>query len=263
MRNKGVRRTASQAIAFILLSATALALAPAAVRAERVMMFAAASLNAPLAEIARTHERKTGNRVRISFAASSSLARQIDNGSPADLYVSANMVWINWLEARGKIVKSSKANLAGNRLVMIAPRGSAPAMANFSGPAVMRILKGQRLAIADPGHVPAGIYARQALRALGTWRQMSQFLAPSVNVRAALALVERGAVPLGIVYATDAFNNEAIDVIYRFANASHMPIQYIAAAVAGNGGPATDGFLSELTGERSKQVFKKYSFSLD
>jgi molybdate transport system substrate-binding protein len=238
-------------------------LAPTAARAERVLVFAAASLNAPLAEIARAHERKTGNRVRISFAASSGLARQIDNGAPADLYVSANMVWINWLQARGKIIVASKSTLAGNRLVMIAPKGSATAMDNFSGSAVMRLLKGQRLAIADPGHVPAGIYARQALSALGSWRLISKHLAPSVNVRAALALVERGAAPLGIVYASDAFNNEAVDVIHRFASASHMPIQYIAAAVAGNGGRAADDFLSELTNGRSKQVFKKYHFSRD
>ena len=260
MGNRDVQPAAT-ALAIILLSAAVLA--PPAARAERVLVFAAASLNAPLTEIARAHERKSGNRVRISFAASSALARQIDNGAPADLYVSANMVWINWLEARGKIVKTSKANLAGNRLVMIAPKGSVPAMENFSGPNLMRILKGQRLAIADPGHVPAGIYARQALRALGTWRQMSRHLAPSVNVRAALALVERGAAPLGIVYASDAFNNEAVDVIFRFQRASHMPIQYIAAAVAGHGGRAAGDFLSELTGERSKQVFKKYNFSRD
>lgn len=262
MGNKGVRR-AALALAILALSALVLTLAPAAARAERVLVFAAASLNAPLTEIARAHERQTGNRVRISFAASSALARQIDNAAPADLYVSANMMWINWLEARGRIVKSSKAILAGNRLVMIAPTGSAPAMENFSGPAVMQILKGQRLAIADPGHVPAGIYARQALRALGTWRQLSKYLAPSVNVRAALALVERGVAPLGIVYATDAYNNSAVDVIYRFRGASHTPIQYIAAAVTGHGGRAADDFLSELTGKQSKQVFKKYNFSRD
>lgn len=250
---------AALALAIILLSLAA----PPAAWAERVLVFAAASLNAPLAEIARAHERKSGNRVRISFAASSALARQIDNGAPADLYVSANIVWINWLQARGRIVKSSKANLAGNRLVMVAPKGAVPAMDKFSGPTVMQLLKGQRLAIADPGHVPAGIYARQALRAAETWQQISRHLAPSVNVRAALALVERGAAPLGIVYASDAFNNEAVDVIYRFPRASHTPIHYIAAAVAGRGGRAADDFLSELTGKRSKQVFKKYKFSRD
>jgi molybdate transport system substrate-binding protein len=258
MENRAVQRAVS-ALAIILLTW----LAPPAARAERVLVFAAASLNAPLAEIARAHERITGNRVRISFAASSALARQIDRGAPADLYVSANVVWINWLEARGKIVEASKASLAGNRLVMIAPRGSVPAMDSFSAPVVMQILKGQRLAIADPGHVPAGIYARQALAALGTWQQISRHLAPSVNVRAALALVERGAAPLGIVYASDAFNNSAVDVIHRFANTSHTPIQYIAAAIAGNGGRSADAFLSELTGERSKLVFKKYNFSRD
>lgn len=250
-------------------SATALATAlvfvaaSTAAGAERILVFAAASLILPLTEIARAYEVKTGHRVRISFAASSALARQIDAGAPADLYLSANLQWMNWLEARGKIDKASKSDLAGNRLVLVAPAGSLPAMDRFSGPTVIRILKGHRLAIADPAHVPAGMYAKQALTKFASWPRISAHLAPTVNVRAALALVERRAVPLGIVYASDAFNNRAVDVLYRFASNSHAPIRYVAAAVIGNGGSAAIGFLIELTGRKSKRTFKKFDFSAD
>jgi molybdate transport system substrate-binding protein len=266
MGNRRVRGLAT-AIAIVLLSLAATQAATHAARAEQILVFAAASSSLPITEIARAYEGKTGHRVRISLAASSALARQIDHGAPANIFVSANAQWMDWLEARGKIIKTGKTNLAGNRLVLVAPAGSAAAMNVFSAPSVIGILNGARLAVADPAHVPAGIYARQALRGLGAWRQISGHLAPSVNVRAALALVERGALPLGIVYASDAHDNRAVDILFRFPGASHGPIRYVAAAVAGQGdgqaGGAAAGFLSALTARGAKQVFKKYGFEAD
>ena len=257
MGNSPVRRPAG----FVVISIAAL-LASGPAGAEHIMVFAAASLKRPLTETARAHEAASGNRVRISFAASSALARQIDAGAPADLYVSANAAWINWLLGRGKIQPASRTTLAGNRLVLVAPNPAPVLPERFTATSALRLLQGGRIALADPRHVPAGIYARQALTSLGAWSRLAPYLAPAANVRAALALVERGATPLGIVYASDAHGSSAVDVIYRFSRKSHAPIRYVAALVA-NARPATADFLAALAAGESRKVFRKYAFSAD
>ena len=250
-----------QSASIVVITVAAL-LASEPTGAEQIMVFAAASLKRPLMESARAHGTSSGNRVSLSFAASSSLARQIDAGAPADLYISANAAWINWLLGRGKIQATSRTHLAGNRLVLVTPKPALARPERFTAASTLRFLQGGRIALADPGHVPAGIYARQALTNLGVWSKLVPYLAPAANVRAALALVERGAAPLGIVYASDAHGNDAVDVLYRFDINSHAPIRYVAALVA-NARPATADFLAALATRKSRELFRKYAFSAD
>ncbi|MDP6841231.1 MAG: molybdate ABC transporter substrate-binding protein [Rhodospirillales bacterium] len=255
-------RAAAPVIAIFLISAWA-ATAQAEAQAERVLVFAAASLKLPLAKIARAHEKRAGHDIDIAFAASSALARQIAHGAPADIFVSAHLKWMDWLEARGKIEKSSKTKLLTNSLVIVAPAGSQPEMDRNSASSLLRVLGADRLAIADPAHVPAGIYGKEALQALGVWPQISRRLARTVNVRAALALIERRALPLGIVYGSDAHRNPLVDIVYRFPAQSHVPIQYIAATVKDRARPATAAFLAGLRTEYSKNIFDNYGFKTD
>lgn len=261
MGNNRVRGTAP-VIAIFFLGALA-SQAQAEAQAERILVFAAASLKLPLAEIARAHEKRAGHDIDIAFAASSALARQITHGAPADIFVSAHLKWMDWLEARGKIEKSSKTKLLTNSLVIVASAGSLTKMDRISASSLIRVLGADRLAVADPAHVPAGIYGKQALQALGVWPQISRRLARTVNVRAALALIERRALPLGIVYGSDAHRNPLVDIVYRFPAQSHAPIQYIAATVKDRAGPATAAFLAGLRTEFSKNIFENYGFKTD
>lgn len=206
----------------------ALALAFAAsvtARAETLTVFAAASLRESLDEVARAFEAKGGPTVRIAYGATSAMARQIDAGAPAALFIAADSEWMDHLEARGHL-RGPRVALLTNALVLVAPAASTASLRIGPGFALAAALGGERLAVADPKAVPAGKYARAALESFGAWKPVEGRLAPMENVRAALAMVSRGEVPLGIVYLTDARAERGVRIVDTFPPTSHPPIVY-------------------------------------
>jgi molybdate transport system substrate-binding protein len=227
---------------------------------KSVTVFAASSLTDGLKEIAALYEARTGVKVTLSFGASSTIARQIDQGAGADVFVSADEDWMDFLQKQGRIVEATRHDLLGNRLVLIAPHGAAPiAVAPHFD--LWGALKGGRLAVGDPASVPAGKYARAALTSLGVWDSVSPRLAQAENVRVALQYVARGEAPLGIVYATDAKSENAVSVVGVFPAASHPPIVYPAALTRTAAAQAKD-FLAFLEGPQSRAVFEKDGFTV-
>jgi len=256
-----IRRSLSAAmlpLVAILLAVTAPCRADENPQPE-LTVFAAASLTDVLKEIGDVYQAKTGVRVRFSFAASSALARQIESGAPADVFISADLEWMDYLEQRSLIDAKSRRNVAGNRLVLIAPQDSSLELKIGPGFALLAALGDGRLATGDPASVPAGKYARTALTALGVWQQVESRLVPAENVRAALAYVSRGEVPLGIVYRTDAMVDPRVKVIDTFPEDTHPAIVYPAAATP-NAQPAAASFLASLGDEAGRKLFDKYGF---
>jgi molybdate transport system substrate-binding protein len=242
-----------------ILAALALALpVPWAAAAERVTVFAAASLGDALAEIAAGFEADTGHRVALSLAGSAALARQIEAGAGADIYVSAAPVWMDALEEAGRIAPGTRTDVAGNALVLIGPAGAAPVA--LTAQALTARLGGGRLALGLTEAVPAGQYARAALEAMGLWPALAQHLVEADNVRAALALVALGAAPLGIVYASDASAEPRVAVLARIPARAHPPIAYPAALIAGRDGPAARAFLALLAGPAGQATLAAHGF---
>lgn len=232
-----------------------------AASAQQVTVFAAASTGNALSEIGRAFEAKGGGKVGFSFAASSALAQQIEQGAPAHVYLSADEPWMAYAVRKGLVDPATRVNLLGNRLVLIAPSDSPVNEATIApGFPLARLLGGGRLVVGDPDHVPVGIYARQALDTLGVWGEVKDRLARTESARAALALVERGEVPLGIVYATDAAASVKIKVVGRFPADSHPPVTYPVALVAGQANPAAKAFLDYLRSAEAKAVWRKHGF---
>lgn len=229
--------------------------------AEALTVFAAASLSDVMKELVQGYQANTGRVVRLSLASSSTLARQIENGARADLFLSADEEWMAYLDQRRLIATDTWTRPIGNRLVMIAPADRAEPLTLSAGFDLAGRLDGGRLAIADPAHVPAGRYARQALEHLGLWHIAEAHLARADNVRAALALVERGEAPLGIVYATDARTAKSARVVAEFPAGSHRPIRYSFAAVAGRDGVATRELLVFLTDESARALYAAHGFT--
>jgi len=231
--------------------------------AAPITVFAAASLNEALRALAAEPET-TGTPPRLVFAASSTLARQIEQGAPANLFLSADTPWMDYLAARDLILPETRITPIGNALVLIAPAETARPLALVPGVDLLAQLGPHgRLAIGDPAHVPAGRYAEAALRWLGQWRSIAQRLARAENVRAALLLVERGEAPLGIVYATDAAASPGVRVIGQFPPASHLPITYpfaLTRRAAGN--REARALLDILAGPGAAPVWARYGFTL-
>jgi molybdate transport system substrate-binding protein len=244
----------------VLLALLSLCLAlPGAARAEQVTVFAAASLATAFDAIAPAFEAATGHRLVAAFAGSSALARQIDRGAPADLFIPASADWMDWLAARGRIDPNRRFDLLGNRLVLVAHGAAAPAALGPAFDLAGRLGDG-RLAIAQTDAVPAGIYGRAALQSLGLWDGVADRLAETDNVRAALALVALGAAPLGVVYATDAAAEPRVSVIGTFPADSHPPIVYPAAPVVGADGAAATALLAFLRGPTARAAFAAQGF---
>ena len=230
-----------------------------------VTVFAAASLRNALDDVLKAYEAKTGVVSRASYAASSTLARQIEQGAPADVYVSADSGWMDELQGKRLIVAATRRDVLSNHLALIAPAGSKTAVRMGKGAPFARALGatlgGGRLAVAGPG-VPAGIYAEASLRSLGVWDGVKDKLAPAENVRAALAYVAQGETPLGIVYDTDAKIEPKVRIVALFPDASHPPIVYPAAVVAASANPGAAGLLGFLQGPEASAVFRKYGFTV-
>jgi molybdate transport system substrate-binding protein len=240
-----------------LVAALLCAACTAAAAQERVLVFAAASLKNALDEVAA----QAPVMAVASYASSSALARQIAAGAPAQVFISADLAWMDYLEQRNAIRKDSRRNLLGNRLVLIAPAGSTVQASIAPRFPLAQLLGSGRLALGDPGHVPAGRYAKAALESLGVWRSVQGRLAPAENVRAALALVARGEAPLGVVYATDAAAETKVRVVGEFPQGSHPPIVYPAALTTRGGGPQAAAFLAFLGSPAARRIFEKHGFT--
>lgn len=250
----------ARVLAFCLL--LSLALGRATVAAEPLTVFGAASLTDALTAAGEAWRERSGGEVRFSFASSSVLARQIEAGAPADIFASANEAWMDRLAEAGLIDTASRTSPIANSLVLIAPAGSALGEVEI-GPSTdfLALLPPDgRVAVGDTAHVPAGIYAKQALTNLGAWAALEPRLALADNVRAALALVERGEAPLGIVYATDAAIVDEVKVVGRFPGDSHEPITYPFAMVKGREGAAARAFMDFLTSDDGLAIFQRYGF---
>ena len=247
------------------LAATLLALLTAVTAnaaTPTLTVFAAASLTEVMEQIGTAFTAETGVPVRTSFAASSALARQIESGAPAQVFVSADQAWMDYLVQRGRVATASQRLIAGNSLVLVAPADSSVRIAAID-PATMAAALGERgrISMGDPESVPAGRYGREALESLGIWSTVSSRIIPADNVRTALNFVARGEAPLGIVYATDARLEPRVKVIASFPPGSHAAIVYPAAAVTG-AGPQADQFLRFMHGPVAENLLTRAGFVL-
>lgn len=236
-------------------------LAPAQAQQRPPLVLAAASLQEALTEAADVWAAKRHPRPVISFAASSALARQIEAGAPADLFISADEEWMDHVAGKGLIRNNSRVAFLSNRLVLIAPAGSAVRLSITRNFPLARALGNGRLAMADPDSVPAGKYGKAALTSLGIWASVETKVARAENVRAALALVERGEAPFGIVYSTDARASTRVRVVGVFPTDSHPPIAYPIAALRNSGNPETEGFRRFLISREGKAIFARRGFT--
>ena len=245
----------------LLLGITWLSAFGSSVRAaeEQVTVYAAASTTNAIQEIAALYEKEQGVKVTASFAASSALARQIEQGAPAAVFISADLRWMDYLQKKGRIVPASRRNLLGNTLVLIAPKGQ-----GFP----VRMAKGFDLAAAFKGKwctcdlsVPIGQYSQQALTALGWWEVLAPRLVTTQDVRSALAFVERGECATGIVYETDAKVSDKVEILGTFPANTHEPVVYPVALVQGAGRDAQE-FLDFLFSRQAAAVFSKYGFTV-
>ena len=239
------------------LSTLAQPSAPAA-----IAVFAAASLKESLDEAAGAWTRQSGQKIVLSYAASSALARQIEQGAPADVFIAADGQWMDYLQQRQLVAAESRFVLVGNRLVLIAPASSKLRVLPLKYASVRQALGAGRLAVAETGSVPAGMYAKQSLLKLGLWNTVAGQLAQGDNVRAAMAFVALGEAPLGIVYATDAQAEPRVRVVATFSDASHEPIRYPAARTTRADAAATAGFLAFLRGAPAQAIFRRAGFRL-
>ncbi len=224
-----------------------------------VLVFAAASLANVLGDLDHVFTARTGIRVTSSLAASSTLAKQIEAGAPADVYFSADLQWMDYLQQRGLLQPGSRHDVAGNSLVLIAPADSSLRVRIAPGFDLARLLGGGRLAVADPDSVPAGIYAREALRKLGVWNSVMARLVRAENVRAALAYVARADAPLGIVYRTDALVEPHVRVVGVFPAASHSPIVY-PVALTRRADEDAARYLAFITSVGARPIFRRWGF---
>jgi len=223
-------------------------------------VFAAASLSDVLKQVGDAYNASTGHRVIFSFAASSLLARQIESSPGADIFISADTEWMDYLDKRGLIVHGARIDLLGNRLVLIAPVESKVALVLKPGLNLLSALDGGRLALADPSSVPAGKYAKAALTTLEVWDAVENQIAPAENVRVALAYVARGETPLGIVYATDAKAEPKVRIVAEFPENTHPPIVY-PAALTKDAGAEARMFFAYLSSERARILFETAGFA--
>ncbi|HEY1721244.1 MAG TPA: molybdate ABC transporter substrate-binding protein [Magnetospirillaceae bacterium] len=234
---------------------------PAIAHAE-IQVFAAASTTESVNAITAAFAAKKLGSAKTSFGSSSTLAKQIENAAPAAVFISADEDWMDYLDKKKLLVAGTRADLLGNDLVMIAPKdGGSPKHIQI-GPnfPLAKLLGDGRLSVGDPAHVPAGLYAKAALEKLGVWNSVKDKLAPGQDVRAALAFVERGETPYGIVYATDAIASSKVWEVGIFPDSSHPKISYPVAVVAGHDTPEARAFVDFLKGPEAAAIFAKAGF---
>jgi molybdate transport system substrate-binding protein len=248
----------------LLLSALLLSIAGTSsiVRAANVTVFAAASLKEALDAQAKAFEARSGDKVVVSYAASNALARQIEAGAGADIFVSADIDWMNYLDERKLIAPGTRVNLLRNTLVLVAPADSKTTLRIAPKFDLDGALGRDKLAMANPDSVPAGKYGRSALEALGVWSAVAPKVARADNVRAALVLVSRGEAPFGIVYATDALADKGVRIVDTFPADTYPPIVYPAAIVAASASPAARPLLDYLRSPSARAVWQTHGFEM-
>lgn len=228
--------------------------------AEDITIFAAASTTNAVNEIKAAFEAQTGNKVIASYASSGTLAKQIDNSAPAAIFISANQKWMDWLDEKGKVEKDTVKMLLANRLVLVTPASSTLSDVKLDAATTFDLLSKGKIAVGDPAHVPAGQYAQKTLESLGVWDKLEKNLARMQDVRAALALVEKNAVPFGIVYSSDAGVSKQVKIAGYFDEDLHGPIRYPYAIINGKSTNAVKDFYSFLKTDYSAKIFEKYGF---
>ncbi|MFZ1106899.1 MAG: molybdate ABC transporter substrate-binding protein [Rhodomicrobium sp.] len=226
-----------------------------------VIVFAAASLKNALDEIATSWQQESGQSVKTSYAASSALAKQLEQDAPAQIFISADLDWMDYLEGKGLIEAGSRSNLLGNALVLVAPKGSTLSIELKPGADLAKALGEGRLAVGNVDSVPAGKYAKAALGKLGIWDSVASKLAQAESVRAALLLVSRGEAPLGVVYRTDAAADPNVKIIATFPADSHPPIIY-PIALTRKANEAAASFLEAIKSPKAASVFKAQGFTV-
>jgi len=237
-------------------------LATQAQAADKITVFAAASLTNAMQDIAAQYQKEKGVQVVSSFASSSTLARQIEQGAPADLFISADQQWMDYSISKQQIVESTRYTLLGNELVLVAAKASKIDKVEIDDKTQWtKLLGDSRLAVGDPDHVPAGIYAKEALQKLGAWSTLEPKLARASDVRGALALVEREEAPLGIVYGSDAIASKKVKVVGTFPASSHKPVEYPMAIVKDHEKPEVRAFYDYLKTPAASAIFKQYGFA--
>ncbi|EKP3894150.1 molybdate ABC transporter substrate-binding protein [Yersinia enterocolitica] len=243
-------------------SAALLAAFSSSAMAADMAVFAAASLTNALQDIAAQYKKEKQVDVVASYASSSTLARQIEQGAPVDLFISADQQWMDYAIDKQQMVANTRYTLLGNELVLIAPKDSKITKVEIDKKTDWKkLLEGGRLAVGDPDHVPAGIYAKESLENLGAWATLAPEMARANNVRSAMALVERAEAPLGIVYGSDAIASDKVKVVGVFPEASHKPVEYPMAIVKGHENPTVTAFYDYLKSPAAAVIFEKYGFT--
>lgn len=242
--------------------ATYLTFASPVATAADVTVFAAASLKEAMDEQAKHFEASTNNKVIVSYGASNALAKQIEAGAPADIFVSADLDWMDYLGERNLLAPNARFNLLRNTLVLIAPSSSSSTLKIAPNFGLAAALGTEKLVMANPDSVPAGKYGKSALEKLGVWTSVEKQVARAANVRAALVLVSRSEAPFGIVYKTDALADKGVKVVDTFPTDSYPPIVYPAALVATSKSTAAKPLLDYLRSVPARAVWEKYGFGL-
>ncbi|PHM74717.1 molybdate ABC transporter substrate-binding protein [Xenorhabdus kozodoii] len=238
------------------------ALAGSVWAADKVTVFAAASLTNALDDIALQYKKEQRGDIVASYASSSTLARQIAQGAPADIFISADQQWMNYATEKHLIAENSRHTLLGNQLVLIAPKESQLGRVEINRETKWQsLLAGGRLAVGDPDHVPVGIYAKESLQYLQAWDTVNPLMARTSNVRSGMALVERAEAPLGIVYGSDAVASNKVKIVGVFPPESHKPVEYPMAIIKGHEKPAVRAFYDYLKTPEAAAIFKRYGFS--
>jgi molybdate transport system substrate-binding protein len=249
-------------ISFVVGATVVSGIAPAAAQGRDVLVFAAASLKNALDDVARQWQGETGKKVAVSYAASNNLIKQIELGAPADIFISADVDWMDYGQQKNLIKPETRANLLGNRIVLIAPKSSTVSIKVEKGFDLAAALEGGRLAMGNVDAVPAGKYGKAALEKLGAWDGVKNRVAQAESVRAALLLVSRGETPLGIVYQTDAASEPDVRIVGTFPQDSHPPIIYPVALTKDSTNPGAVGFLKYLRSRAARPAFERQGFAV-
>lgn len=261
MKQRHIIRHALALLVFSVTTLGALSFSTLAIAGDKLTVYAAASLTNAIGEIATRYEQAHASKVVTSYAGSSALAKQIDAGAPADVFISADLKWMDYLQGKQKIIPDTRKRLLSNKLVLIAPKGRGFRVKAEKGFDLAKAFDG-RLCTGDMESVPAGIYARQALMSLGWWNSVKSRIVGTQDVRAALAFVERGECAAGIVYETDAKISGRTEIVAELPDEGHDPVIYPVAAVAG-ARPEASAFIDYLSSAEAGDIFQKYGFTIN
>ena len=243
-----------------LFLVAALSIAGVAAHAQSTMVLAAASLKDAMDAAVSQYQKQTGEKIVVSYASSSTLAKQIENGAPADIFISADLDWMDYVDKRNLVRTGMRINWLRNELVLVAPAKSTVTVEIKAGFPLAQLLGNQRLAMGDPDYVPAGKYGKAALESLGVWTSVSDRIARAEDVRVALAYVSRGETPLGIVYRTDTLADSNVRIVATFPENTHPPIIYPMAMTTAGKSPTAGKFYEFLKSAAASEIVRGQGF---